>query len=109
MKDELDGRTMKGFVVRGPKMYSYLTDEGLIHKKAKGRQKCFMKREMKLQDYKECLGKIITILKSQQGFRSEAQNVFTEKSTKLQSMQIMIREYKHLMDSSYIYMVQDLE
>ena len=109
MKDELDGRTMKGIVVWGPKMYSYLTDEGLIDEKAKGRKKCFMKREIKLQDYKECLEKIITTLKSQQGFRSEAQNVFTEKSTKLQSMQIMIRECKHLMDSSDIYMVQDLE
>lgn len=32
-----------------------------------------------------------------------------KRSTRSHSLKIMIREYKHLMDSSYIYMVQDLE
>ena len=30
MKDELGGRIMKMFVALKPKMYSYLTNEGLI-------------------------------------------------------------------------------
>ena len=36
MKDELEGKIIKEFVALRPKTYSYLTDDGTIHKKAKG-------------------------------------------------------------------------
>ena len=57
MKGELDGKTKKRFVVLRPNMHSYLIDKGLINKKWNYRKKCVMKLEIKLKDYKECLGK----------------------------------------------------
>ena len=41
MKDELGGKIMKG-----PKCYSYLTDNGNVDKKAKGTKKCVIKKEI---------------------------------------------------------------
>ena len=46
-------------------MYSYPTDDDHVDKKEKGTKKCVIKREIKFQDYKECLEKNKTILKSQ--------------------------------------------
>ena len=40
MKDELDGKIVKDFV----KIYSYLIDDGLLDKRAKGTKKCVMKQ-----------------------------------------------------------------
>lgn len=39
MKDELDGKIVKDFV----KIHSYLMDDGLLDKRAKGTKKCVMK------------------------------------------------------------------
>ena len=36
-----------------PKTYKYLRDKGHVDKKVKGRKKCMMKREIKIQNYKE--------------------------------------------------------
>ena len=74
MKDELDGKTKKRFVVLRLNMHSYLMDKGLINKKWNYRKKFVMKREIKFKDYKECLGKNKTIMKFQQMFRNEAHN-----------------------------------
>ena len=71
MKDELGGKIMKEFVALRPKTYSYLMDDGKNDKKAKGRKKCFIKRGLKLNDYKDCLLNNEIVLKSQQRFKSE--------------------------------------
>ena len=55
MKDELVIRIMKGFIALRRKMYTYLTDYGHVDKKAKGTKKCVIKRNIKFQDYKDCL------------------------------------------------------
>ena len=52
MKDELVGQIMKELRA---KRYSYLKDNNDEDKKAKGTQKCVMKRKLKFQDYKNCL------------------------------------------------------
>ena len=52
MKDELVGQIMKELRA---KRYSYLKDNNDEDKKAKGTQKCVMKRNLKFQDYKNCL------------------------------------------------------
>ena len=69
-----------------------------------------MKLEIKLKDYKECLGKKQTIMKFQQMFRNEAHNVFTEKVNKiaLSTNDKVMQTNAVLIDSSHIYMVQDL-
>ena len=55
MKDELGGGIITEFVVLRPKTYSYMTDEFIEMKKAKGTKKCVIKKMLKFEDYKKCL------------------------------------------------------
>ena len=56
MKDELGGGIITEFVaLRLCKTYSYMTDEFIEMKKAKGTKKCVIKRMLKFEDYKKCL------------------------------------------------------
>ena len=75
MKYQLSGKITTEFVGLRPKTYSYLIDNGNNNKKAKGTQKCIIKRILKFNDYKNCLLNNEIILKSQQRFKSEAHNV----------------------------------
>ena len=83
IKDELGGKIMKGFIGLKPKTYSYFIDDGSNDKKAKGTKKCAIKQRLKFEDYKKCLQNSKIILISQQKFKSEAHNVFTEKVYKI--------------------------
>ena len=58
-------------------------DDGKNDKKAKGTKKCVMKKILKFNDYKDCLLNNKIILKSQQRFKSEAHNVYTEEINKI--------------------------
>ena len=58
-------------------------DDGNSDKKAKGTKKCLIKRVLKFNDYKGCLLNNEIILKSQQRFKSEAHNVYTEEVNKI--------------------------
>ena len=82
MKDELGGKIIKEIVALRLKMYSYLTDEDHAEKKANDIKKYVIKWEIKFQNYKECLEVDKTTLRSQQRFRSETHDVFTEKVNK---------------------------
>ena len=113
MKDKLCEKMMKKFVRLRAKTYIYLTDDGSENKKAKGTKKCVIKIKLKFEDYKNCLEatqlennisyleknetdidsfkndhkefiKINRlILKTQQIFKSERDNVFTEEINKI--------------------------
>ena len=83
MKDELGGKIMAEFVALRPKTYFYLMDDGWSDKKAKGTKKCVIKRRLKFNDYKDCLLSNKIVLKSQQRFRSERHNVYTEEINKI--------------------------
>ena len=63
---------MTEFVALRPKAYSYLMDDGISYKKGKGTKKCVIKIILK---FNYCLIKNEIILKSPQGFKSEANNV----------------------------------
>ena len=52
-------------------------------KKAKGTKKCAIKRILRFQDYKICLFNNEVILISQQRFKSERHNVYTEEVNKI--------------------------
>ena len=52
-------------------------------KKAKGTKKCVMKRRLKFNYYKDSLLNNETILKSQQRFKSERHDVYTEEINKI--------------------------
>ena len=83
MKDELGGKVLTEFVALRPKTCSYLTDDCKEDKKAKGTKKCVIKRELKFNDYKDCLLNEKVVLKSQQRFKSERHYVYTENVNKI--------------------------
>ena len=72
MKDELGGKIISKFVALRPKSYSYLMDDGNTDKKAKGLM-------IKFNDYKNCLMDNKAIFKSQQRFKSETHNLYTDR------------------------------
>ena len=78
MKNGLRGKIMTEFVALRPKTYSYLTDDCAEDKKAKGKKKCVIKRRLKFSDYKDCILNNEIMLKSQQRFKSEKHDVYTE-------------------------------
>ena len=83
MKDELGGKIIIKFVALRPKTYSYLMDDESEAKKAKGTKQCVIKRMLKFNDYNDCLLNDEIKLKSQQRFKSEAHNVYTEEINKI--------------------------
>ena len=60
-----------------------MTDEFIEMKKAKGNKKCVIKKMLKLEDYKKCLFNNEPMLKSQQRFKSENNEVYTENINKI--------------------------
>ena len=83
MKDELGGKIMTEFVALRPTAYSYLSYDCKEYKKTKGTKKCVIKRRLKFSDYKDCLLNNEIILKSQQRFKSERHNIYTEEVNKI--------------------------
>ena len=55
MKDELSRQIMTKFVRLRAKTYSYLIDYSSEDKKARDTKKCLIKRELKFENYKNCL------------------------------------------------------
>ena len=53
------------------------------HQKAKGAKKCVIKRRLMVKNYKDCLFNNKVILKSQQRFKSDNHNVYTEQINKI--------------------------
>ena len=74
---------MTELVALRPKTYSYLTNDCEEDKKAKRTKKCVRKRRLKFSDYKDCLLNNEIILKSQQRFKSEKHDVYTEEVNKI--------------------------
>ena len=70
MKDELGGKIKTEFAALSPKTYSYLMDD-------------VIKLRLKSNDYKDPLLNNEIMLKSQQRFKSEAQNVYNEEVNKI--------------------------
>lgn len=79
MKYELDGRIIKEFLRFRQKAYRYLREDDCVGKKAKDTKKYVIKRDLKFEDFLTSLEINNKVLKTQQRFRSQAQNVVTEK------------------------------
>ena len=79
MKYELDGRIIKEFLRFRQKAYRYLREDDCVGKKAKDTKKYVIKRDLKFEDFLTSLEINKKVLKTQQRFRSQAQNVVTEK------------------------------
>ena len=70
------------FVLRA-NTYSYLTGDDSEIKISKATKKCAIKRILSFNDYENCLINNEVLLKSQQRFKSEVQNVYTEEVSKI--------------------------
>ena len=57
--------------------------EKIINKKAKGTKKCVIKRRLMFENYKDCLFNSTVILRSQQRFKSDYHEVYTEEVNKI--------------------------
>ena len=77
MKDELGGHPMKEFIGLRPKSYAYLIEDGKIGKRAKGVKICVTKKNLRFNDYKDCLMNNKKIMRSQQVVKSERHVVST--------------------------------
>ena len=67
------------------------------------------KRILKFNGNKNCLLNNEVILKSQERFKSEAHNVYTEKINNIAQAVMMIRNYKLVIELHHIHIVQLLE
>ena len=65
------------------KTYAYLMDDDSEHKKAKGTNKCIIKRRLMIKNYEDCRLNNKIILKSQQRFKSDHHEVYTEEINKI--------------------------
>ena len=87
MKDELGGDIITEFVALRPKAHSYITNDFIemkkAMKKAKGTKKCVINKMLRFEDYKKCLFSNGKVLKSQQRFKSENHEVYTENINKI--------------------------
>ena len=80
-KFELGGKIMKGFCGPRAKTYTYLMEDDSEKKRAREIKKGVIKR--RLENYKDLLFNDKTILKSQQRFKSDHHDVYTEKVNKI--------------------------
>ena len=58
-------------------------DDNREVKKSKGTKKCVIKRQLMFENYKDCLFNVKIILKSQQRFKSNYHNIYTEEINKI--------------------------
>ena len=82
-KDELEGKIMIEFVGLRAKKYAQLMGDDSEHKKVKGIKKCIIKRKLMFKIYKDCQSNDEIIQKSQQRFKSDYHNVYTEQINKI--------------------------
>ena len=74
---------MKLFYALRAKAYAYLMNDDSEKKKAKGTKKCVIKRQLMFENYTDSLCNDKIILKSQQIFKSDHHEVFTEEVNKI--------------------------
>ena len=80
-KDELGGKLLTEFVALRAKTYAYVQlneDKLEEHKKAKGTKKCVIKKDLNFDLYKKALFNNETIRCTQQRFKSDYHNIYTQ-------------------------------
>ena len=82
-KDELGSTIMTEFCALRAKAYAYKLNDDTEMKKAKGRKKCIVKREIIYKNYVDALFNDEVIIRSQQRFRSDHHKVYTEEVNKI--------------------------
>ena len=70
------------FVGYRAKTYAYLMNDNTEQKKAKGTKKCVIKQRLMFKNHIDCLLNNKIMLQSQQRFKSDYHNVYTEQINK---------------------------
>ena len=73
---------MKEFCALKAQTYVYLMDDDSEKKKAKGTEKCIIKRQLMFENYKDCFFNNKIVLESQQRFKSDCDDVYTKQINK---------------------------
>ena len=81
-KDETGGLPIVEWIQLRAKMYSMMADDGKEKKTGKGIKKSVLKKEMRHQDFKDCLMEKREFQHSMMNFRSKQHQLFTVKQTK---------------------------
>ena len=71
------------FVGLRAKTYAYLMDDDSEHKKAKGRKRCVIQQRFMFKNYNDYLLNNKIILQSQQRFKNDHHNVYSEQTNKV--------------------------
>ena len=82
-KDELGGKIIIAFAALRAKAYSYLDDDCNKPKKSKGTKRCLIKQKLMFQNFKDYLFNNKTVYRSQQRFKSNHHQVYTEEANKI--------------------------
>ena len=82
MKDKLGGKIMTKLFELKIKTYSYLTDDDINSKRAKGVKTSVIKRILQSNDYKSCLFKNEVVIKLQQRVKRQAHDVYSKEFNK---------------------------
>ena len=82
-KGELGGKIVTEFCAGRAKAYAYKLDDDTEMKKAKGRMKSIVKREILFKNYVDALFNDDVIIRSQQRFRSDHHKFYTEEVNKI--------------------------
>ena len=83
LKDESGGKIIIKIIAIRPKTQAQLKDDGSEHKKANGTKKRLIKRRHMFKNHKDCLFNSKTIQKSQQKFKSNYHEMYTEEVNRL--------------------------
>ena len=81
--NELGRKIMKEFVALKEKTFAYLMDDDTEYEKAKGTKKCVIKIRLIFKNYLDYLFNDKMISKSQQRFKSDYHNAYTEQINKI--------------------------
>ena len=82
-KDELGVKIITEVVALRRKTYAYLKNDGTNHKKAKVTKKCVIKQKLMFENYKDCFFNNKTVYRSQERFKSDYHDVYTEEVNKI--------------------------
>ena len=82
-KDELGAKIIIEFCAPRVKTYLFKTDNDIEKEKAKGTNKCIIKRRRKIQDCYDSVFKNEIILRSQLRFKGDHQTIYTENVNKI--------------------------
>ena len=83
MKDEAGGRQIEEFVELRSKLYAYKIDDGSETKKCKGVKKYVVKKQLGIEDYKDCVFNRNVHYRSMNNFRSRKHDIYTKTVNKI--------------------------